>query len=458
MRRLFGGLWRSPDFVRLWAGQTISLFGSHIGGGALRYAAILALGATPIQFALLTAAELAPALLLALPAGVWVDRVRRRPVLIAADVGRALLLLSIPAAFLLGALRIEHLYLVAALSSALTILFDTAYPSYVPSVVRRDELVEANSKLGASDSLAEIAGPPLGGVLVQLVSAPLAVALDALSFLASALALRGVRAEEAPPRSATAGTERTEMKAPDSPAVPPAASAAQSSPRANVRRELGEGLAAVRGRPELAALLGVAVTQSLAGGIIGTLYDLYLIRELGLSPALVGLTVGVGGVGALAGAFLAGPAVRRLGLRRTLLATYIVGWVTSFALPLARGPLAVWLIAAMQLFDVVGAIFAITALSVRQRATPDRLLGRVNASFNMLTIAAGLVGALAGGALGQAVGMRAALGISVALGTTGVVWLLGLREEATSGARSAGRGAREAQDDERGARGERAAS
>lgn len=421
MRRLFGGLWRSPDFVRLWAGQTISLFGSHIGGGALRYAAILALGATPMQFALLTAAELVPALLLALPAGVWVDRVRRRPVLIAADVGRALLLLSVPAAFLLGALRIEHLYVVAALSSALTILFDTAYPSFVPSVVRRGELVEANSKLGASDSLAEIAGPPLGGLLVQLVSAPLAVALDALSFLASALALRGVRAEETGAAS-TEGTKGAERHGHDSP------SAATGRPRPGMQRELGEGLAAVRGRPELAALLGVAVTQNLAGGIIGTLYDLYLIRELGLSPALVGLTIGAGGVGALAGAFLAGPAVRRLGLRRTLLATYIVGWGTSFILPLAHGPQAVWLIAAMQLFDVVGAIFAITALSVRQQATPDRLLGRVNASFNMLTIGAGLLGALAGGVLGQTIGMRAALAVSVALGTAGVLWLLGVRE------------------------------
>ncbi|HWQ12703.1 MAG TPA: MFS transporter, partial [Roseiflexaceae bacterium] len=272
MRTFLAGLWRSPDFLRLWTGQTISLLGSHIGGGALRYTAILVLGATPVQLSLLSAAALLPALLLALPAGLWLDRVLRRPVLIGADVGRALLLLSIPLAYALGALRIEQLYAVAALVGVLTILFDTAYPSYVPSVVRRDELVEANSKLSASDSLAEIAGPPLGGALVQALSAPLAVVLDALSFLASALALRGVRAIEPPP-------------------APPAG-------QPGARQALAEGLAAVRERPALTALLGVAVIQGVAGGIIGTLYDLYLIRELGLTPALVGLTVGAGGISA----------------------------------------------------------------------------------------------------------------------------------------------------------------
>ncbi|MEN9934729.1 MAG: hypothetical protein RLZZ387_1308, partial [Chloroflexota bacterium] len=340
MRRPLAGLWRSPDFLRLWTGQTISLLGSQIGGGALRYTAILILGATPVQLGLLSAAAMLPALLLALPAGLWVDRVLRRPVLVAADIGRALLLLSIPLAYALGVLRVEQLYAVAALMGALTILFDTAYPSYVPSVVRREELVEANSKLGASDSVAEIAGPPLGGALVQIVSAPLAVLLDALSFLASAAAIRGVRAQETP---ATRDRESVGDPASSSP------SATRAGPLTGVRREVAEGLAAVRERPMLLALLGVAVTENLAGGIIGTLYDLYLLRELGLSPALVGLTVGAGGVGALAGAFLAEPVVRRLGLRATLLGTYLVGWASSSILPLAHGPWALWLLMGMQL-------------------------------------------------------------------------------------------------------------
>jgi MFS family permease len=411
MRRFFGGLWRSPNFARLWAGQTISLFGTQIGGAALRFTAILVLAATPFQLSLLGAAALLPALLLALPVGVWVDRVRRRPLLIAADLGRAALLLSVPAAFLLGVLRIEQLYLVAVLSGALAILFDTAYPAFVPSVVRREELVEANSKLGASESLAEIGGQSIGGLLVQLFSAPLAVAFDALSFVVSALALRGVRA-----------TEGTEVSQGTVTSPPQAAVTDERSP--NVRRELSEGFAAIRGQPVLLALLGIAVTQSLAGGIIGTLYDVYLLRELGLGPALIGLTVGIGGIGSLAGAFLADPVVRRFGVRSTMAVTLLVGWGMSLLLPLAHGPRAFWFVAALQLSDVVGAIFAINALSLRQRVTPDRLLGRVNAGFNTGTLGAALCGTLAGGVLAQTLGIRTALVISVAIGAMAVLWLL----------------------------------
>jgi MFS family permease len=392
------GLWRSPDFVRLWAGQAISLLGSQIGGGALRYTAILALGATPAQLGLLAAAALAPALLLALPAGLLVDRVRRRPLLIAVDVARALLLLSVPLAALLGLLRVGQLYAVAALVGALTVLFDTAYPAYVPTLVRRDELTEANGKLGVSESLAEVAGPPLGGALVQLLSAPLAVALDALSFLASAAALWSVRAEEAPPAPA----------------------AAQPDPW----RDLAAGLAGIAARPLLRALLGLAVLQGLAGGIIGTLYDVYLIRELGLTPVLVGVTVGVGGVGALAGALVADRVVRRLGLGRTLVASMLVGAVAGLLLPLASGPWAFGALLVMQLSDVAGMVFALSALSVRQAATPNLLRGRVNAGFNLLATAAGLAGALAAGALAGALGVRAAVAAGSALGLVELAWLL----------------------------------
>jgi Na+/melibiose symporter-like transporter len=250
----------------------------------------------------------------------------------------------------------------------------------VPSVVRREKLVEANSKLGASDSLAEIAGPPLGGVLVQIVSAPLAIVLDALSFVASALAIRGVQAEESQPKPAH-----------DQPGM---------------RREVAEGLAAVRERPALVMLLGVAVTQSLGGSFIGSLYDIYLIRELGLSPALVGMTIGIGGASALAGAFLAERVSRRLGLRATLIWTLVIGWATNALIPLASGSWALAFLIASQLSDVVGAVFMINALSLRQAVTPDRLLGRVNAGFNLLPIGAALLGALAAGALATPLGLH----------------------------------------------------
>src|SRR5262249_23335746 len=198
-RPRFGGLWSHHDFMRLWAGQTVSQLGSTVTREALPYTAILALGATPIQMGLLGAAGAAPLLLLGLLAGVWVDRLRRRPVMIAADLGRAVLLLSVPGAYLLGLLRIEQLYVVAALVGVLSVFFDVAYQAFLPSLVQREQIFEGNSKLGMSGSVAEIAGPPLGGTLVQLVGGPVTILLDALSFVFSARSLLRIRAPEPAP-------------------------------------------------------------------------------------------------------------------------------------------------------------------------------------------------------------------------------------------------------------------
>ncbi len=178
MRTSATTLWHHADFLRLWLGQTVSKCGSQIGAGALGLTAILVLAATPAQMGLLAAAGTLPTLLVGLPAGVWADRTRRRPMLIAADLGRALLLLSVPLAVLVGMLTMAHLYVVTALIGMLTILFDVAYQAYVPTLLAREQIVEGNSKLGGSDSVAEIAGQPLGGAFVQLISAPWTVAWD----------------------------------------------------------------------------------------------------------------------------------------------------------------------------------------------------------------------------------------------------------------------------------------
>jgi MFS family permease len=383
--------------MKLWSGQTISLFGSHIGDSALRFTAILILGATPFQLGLLTAARMAPALLLGLLAGVWVDRLRRRPILIAADLGRGMLLLSVPLAFVLGLLRIEQLFLVAALAGALTICFDVAYGAFLPSVVGRERLVEGNSKLGTSDSIAEIAGPPVGGLLVQLISAPLAILFDALSFVLSALAIWLIRAPE--PRLA-----------------------AQAAP--NARREVGEGLRAVLHDPRLRALLGAGVTLSLFGNIIGALYDIYLIRELGLSPALVGLTIGIGGISALFGAFLAAPVVARFGPGPTIGGMLALIIVPIWLLPLAHGPLALPMLMIGQASDILIAIYAIAEISLRQSIAPERMLGRINASFSFLITGAGLAGALLGGVLAEWIGSRGALVIAALGISSACVWVL----------------------------------
>jgi MFS family permease len=397
----FRGLWRHGEFMKLWIGQTISQLGSHIGGGALRFTAILFLAATPLQLSLLTAAQMLPTLLLGLLAGVWVDRLRRRPLLIAADIGRGVLLLSVPLAYLLGLLRLEQLYLVAALVGALAILFDVAYGAYLPEVVGRAQLVEGNSKLSASGSVAEIAGPPLGGALVQLISAPLAIVLDALSFLVSALAIWRIRAPEPAPE------------------VP--------HDRPGLRRELAEGLGAALRDPLLRALLGAGFTMSLFGGIIGTLYDLYLIRELGMSPALVGLTIGVGGISALVGAFAAGPITRRVGVGPAIGGALALSGLTGLLIPLAHGPIYVALpmILASQAADILFAVYFINETSLRQSIVPPRLLGRVDASFRFLTTGAALIGALLGGALGEAVGARAAIAVGVLGVWSACLWVFG---------------------------------
>ncbi len=190
------GLWRHGNFRKLWAGQTVSAFGSAIGGLALPLTAVAVLDATPLQMGVLGALATAPVLLFGLAAGVWVDRVRRRPLLIAVELGRALLLASIPIAAALGVLRMEQLYVVSFLAGSLGLLFNLAYTTFLPSVVERAELVEGNSKLAISDSVASIAGPGLAGWLVQLITAPLAIAVDATTFGVSALCLGRVRVEE----------------------------------------------------------------------------------------------------------------------------------------------------------------------------------------------------------------------------------------------------------------------
>ncbi|HEY7124699.1 MAG TPA: MFS transporter [Ktedonobacterales bacterium] len=404
------GLWREPDFLKLWTGQTISKFGSYISGVALPLTALLVLAATPVQMGILVALEGAPVLLVGLFAGVWVDRLRRRPILIACDLGRALLLGSIPLAAALGVLRMEQLYLVAALAGIFTVFFDIANQSYLPALVERERLVEANSKLGSSDSLAEISGPALGGGLVQVLTAPFAIVIDALSFLGSALCVGAIRKPEAP--------------------------SAPLEERQNVWREIVEGMGLVTRQPVLRALMGGMCTFEFFGGFFGTLYTLYAVRDLHMPPALVGALVGLGGVGALLGSFVVGWVVRRLGVGRALIGAMLFAATLQLLIPLARGPLAlaVLMMAIPQVVGDIGwAVFLIGEVSLRQSVIPDRLLGRANASMQFFTRGVSPLGALLGGALGALIGARFTLLIAVCGILLGSLWLIfspirGLRE------------------------------
>jgi len=400
-RAHIGGLWRHGDFMRLWAGQTVSQFGSTVTREALPYTAILVLGASPLQMGLLGAAGAAPLLVLGLFAGVWVDRVRRRPLMIAADIGRALLLLSIPVAYLLGWMQIEQLYVVAALAGALTVFFDVAYQSALPGLVQREHLLEGNSKLGLSESVAEIGGPPLGGVLVQLVSGPITLLLDALSFVFSAFMLRRIRAEEPPP-------------------APP-------EQHEHVWRDLATGLRAIWADPLLRAMAGTSTIQSFFGWFFGAIYGLYAIRVIGMGTAMLGITVAFGGVGALVGALLVRPATRRFGLGPTIVGGLVISSAMSFFTWLAGGlpALAVPLMISVQLIaDGASTVAQIDETSLRQTITPDRMLGRVNASMHVLGNGIGTLGLLTGGVLGELIGLRSTVAVAAVGGLLGCVWML----------------------------------
>ncbi|HYV23396.1 MAG TPA: MFS transporter [Candidatus Bathyarchaeia archaeon] len=376
-------LWRHADFRKLWIGQTISELGSVVTRTAIGFVAILVLGAGPAELGILTAAASVGTLLVGLVAGVQTDRMRRRPILIVADLVRAALLLAIPLAYVAGWLRVELLYVVVFLAAMLGAFFDVAYRSYLPSLVGRDRIVEGNAKLGMSGALAEVVAPALAGAIVQLVSAVAAILVDAASFLVSAISILLIRK-------------------PEPPLVPRGERSAWS--------EVSEGLTTVFRDGRLRATTGFEVTRYFFGSFIGVLYVLYGLNDLGLSPFIVGVAISLGGVGAFIGAALVGPTVRRFGIGPTIVRVGIAGGILVFLLPLAKGQPPV--IAASFLFigqllgDTLGMIEDVAIISLRQQVTRDELLGRVNATVHVLVDGVAPLGALVGAALAVAFGNR----------------------------------------------------
>lgn len=395
------GVFHNHNFVKLWTGQTISHFGSGITGIALPLTAVLVLSVTPAQMGILTALDGAAVLVFGLLAGVWVDRLRRRPILIIADLGRALLLGSIPLAALLGVLYLTQLYLVAALVGILTVFFNVANESFLPSLVPQEQLVEANSRLGMSDALAELSGPASAGPLIQFLGAPLAIVFDALSFLVSALSIGLIRIAE--PRPAVVEQRRS------------------------VWRESMEGLRTIRANSLLRALAISGTIFNFFGNFIGTLYVLYIVRDLHVAPFIIGLLIATGGVSALVGAIVAQRVIRRIGLGMAIGMMLFLYGLTGVLIPLAHDPLvlAVALLFLSQLIgDVSVAIYLIAEVSLRQAIIPNALLGRVNASMQFLTQGFGPVGALLAGIVGTVIGLR----LTILIGVLGVIfaglWLL----------------------------------
>ncbi len=395
------GLWHHSDFIKLWAGQTVSILGSQISLLAIPLTAVLVLDATALQMGILTAVGTVPTLLFGLLAGVWVDRLRRRPVLIVADTARFVLLSLVPLTYLLGMLRIWVLYLLAFLVGTCTIFFDVAYRSYLPSLIKREHLVEGNSRLELSLSVSQIVGPGLAGALVQILTAPGAILVDALSFLVSAISLAWIRAPESDPQVETK--------------------------RRFIGREIAEGLRFVFGEPILRALTSSFATLTFFNSVLEAVAVLYVVKGLGISPVVLGVILAISSVGFVLGALLASKLTFWLGMGITLLLTPLIIGGSDLLVPLAGlvPLLAIPLVGLAQLlFGLAKPVFNINQVSLRQAITPERLQGRMNASISFVVYGLPTIGALLGGALGQSIGLQKTLVLASVGEILSLLWIL----------------------------------
>lgn len=394
------GLWQYPDFLKLWAGQAVSQFGTQVTYLALPLTAALLLKATPVQMGVLAAAETLPIALVGLFAGVWADRSRRRPVLIAADIGRAILLGSVPLAAAIGMLHIVQLYVVAFLVGVLSVFFGVAYAPFLLTLVHRERIVEGNSKLSMTESAANIAGPGLAGSLIQLATAPVAILADALSFLVSALFLGLIRSAEP---------------------MPPA-----PERRGGIRREIRDGFRVVTRDRILRAIAGCTGTWAFFDTVVLAVLVLYVTRQLRVAPGLLGLIFASGSVGFLLGNLLVERATRRFGSGPVVVGAAVVSSVGGVLVAAARGPaivaVVVLMVAQFTLGLGAGLYFIVTA-GLQQLATPDHVQGRVNASMRVLSQGVRPVGAVVGGILGAHIGLQPTLVVGAVGGVVGFLWV-----------------------------------
>jgi MFS family permease len=381
----------NADFAKLWAGQTISLFGSQITLLALPLTAVLVLRATPFEMGILGAAASTPYLVFGLFAGAFVDRQERRRVLVSSDAGRAVLLATIPIAAIFGLLRLEQLYVVAFLCGGLTVFFDVAYMAALPGVVPRESLLAANSRLEVSRSLAQVAGQSVAGPLVGLLSAPGALLIDASSFVASAALVAFIRVRNCV--------------------------CSRPLRRSTIWAEIGEGLRVLAANPILRSIAASSATTNLAGSALLSVYLLYLTQQLGLTPPQLGLIFSVGGISGVAGAILAGRIAQQFGVGVTLIIAILLSSAAALLIALAESlPFALLLVICAQgLMNFLLPVNNVNIISLRQSLTPDRLQGRVNASARFVAGIGMPVGALVGGALAEQFGLRSSI-VAASLG------------------------------------------
>jgi MFS family permease len=395
---------RHRDYQRLWSAATISLFGTQVSLIAIPFIAAVLLEAEPFQVALLGTVEFLPFLLFTLPAGAWVDRLPRRLILVAADFGRAASLLSIPIAWQLGVLSMPQLYLVGFLNGFLTVFFDVADQAYLPAILEPDELVEGNSRLQVSASAAQVLGQPLGGGLIALLTAPLAVLLDSVSFVLSGGLIYSIRKREGR-REATQPGRRGVV--------------------AGLRTEIAEGLRYVLGHPYLRYIAASTGFSNLASNIAFATFAIYVYRVLGLTPFLVGVIGGLSALGVLLGALVAGRIAARIGVGRSILWSMVLSGPPTVLAAFAQPDTAVVVLTAALFFGgLTGVVYNINQVSLRQAITPERIQGRMNATMRFLVWGTIPIGQIIGGGLAEVIGVRETVLVGGILGCLAFVPIL----------------------------------
>jgi MFS family permease len=393
------GLLRQGDFARLWTAATVSLFGTQVSLFAVPYTAIVFLKASPAEVGLLATVEFLPFLLLTLPAGAWIDRLMRRPILIAADLGRAAILSTIPLAYLLGGLSMWQLYVVGFIVGTLTVFFDGADQSYLPSIVAGDDLIEGNAKLQISGSAAQLAGQPLAGGLVQFVAAPVTILLDAISYVGSAALISRIRRQETPPDPRTAGGTAPERFR-------------------GFIGEIGDGLGYVLHHRYLRNIAICTGSSNLFGNIAFTLLLLYEVRNLGLEPGVIGIIGMLAALGTLLGAVTATRIADRFGVGATIVGSVLIGALGALLVPIAPDGLAS--VPFLALAGAVGGwgavVYNVNQVSLRQAITPERIQGRMNATMRFLVWGTIPIGSALGGLMGSTIGVHETIWIGVVAG------------------------------------------
>ncbi|MBM6593765.1 MFS transporter [Microvirga pudoricolor] len=401
IRRPGGALWHNPDFLKLWAAQSLSAVGSRFTREGLPMIAALLLGASATELGFLVALSALPGVILSPLAGAWIDRTRRRRVLILADLARAAALLTLPVMAWWEAITIGQVIGVATVVAFFSMLFQTADNAYLPTVVGPEHILDGNAKMATTDAAAEIAGPALAGITIQVLTAPFAIIVDALSYLWSALLLARIKRPEKP--------LVTGEHAPD------------------IWRETAEGLRFVFGHPVLRPMTLCLSSLAFFLSFFAPLYVLFAVRDLGIQPGVLGLIVALGGLSALTGATLAGRLALALPPRTLLFVTLIVYAAGLSFIPMAGGSfwMAVTFLGISQLLcDGLYIAFYTNAVTLRQKVTPDSLRGREGGTLHLLTGGLGLVAALLSGVLADAFGIRPVLWFGILGALASSLWLL----------------------------------